>query len=60
VKGSAWFVGFCVLEGAAIGALVVALPAALVWGHHGPDWPLIPLAFTSAFGALIGWRVSRG
>lgn len=46
--------------GAAMGALlmmlVVALPAAVVYGHHGPDWPLVPMAINGAVGLVIGWR----
>ena len=49
---------FWVIEGALAGVLVVALPCAMIWGSHGPDWPFIPLAFTTMFGAALGWRLS--
>jgi CDP-diglyceride synthetase len=45
--------------GALGGAFIVALPCAIVWGHHGPSWPLIPLGVMSVLGAAVGGRLSR-
>lgn len=47
---------FFAIEAAIFGSLVVAIPCAIVWGHHGPDWPLIPLAVLALFFAVFGWR----
>lgn len=44
------------IEGGCFGAFVVSIPCAIVWGHHGPDWPLIPLAIVSLVGIVVGWK----
>lgn len=50
------------LAAACIGILLVAVPASLIWGHHGPDWPwaiAIPLAVAGAAFVLYRTRNVR-
>lgn len=49
---------FAIIWGALIGTLLVAIPAAIVWGHHGPDWPLIPLGIVATLGAWVGYKIA--
>lgn len=49
---------FCAALGGLLGALVIALPCAIIFGHHGPDWPLALMGLTAAVGSLIGWRTT--